>query len=78
MGAALARKPCGEQQCPLAMRDLWAKAHLACIRFDEFMQHPTDPGLRSKLAERMADLSASAKLAEPVMEVRLAAPGDKK
>ena len=70
----LQAKPCGEVSCPLQMRDLWAKAHLAVMRWDEFMEHPTDPDLRAKVAERMEDLRAAAKLAEPVMEVRLKAP----
>lgn len=67
----LADKPCGEAVCPLEMRELWAKAHLAVMRWDEFMEHPTDPQLRSKCAERMEDLRAAARIAEPVMEVRL-------
>lgn len=72
--AVLAAKPCGETRCPLQMRDLWAKAHLACAKFDEFMLHPTDPALRAKVADHMTQLRAAAKLAEPVMEVRLS-PG---
>lgn len=67
----LAQKPCGEVVCPLEMKNLWARAHNAIARWDEFMQHPTDPGLRAKVSEQMEQLRAAAKMAEPVMEARL-------
>lgn len=69
--ARLAAKPCGNPICPQEMKDLWAKAHLATMRWDELMQHPDCPDLRAKVNEQMMQLRAAAKIAEPVMEVRL-------
>lgn len=68
---ALARKTCGERQCPVAVKSLWAAAHLAIARWDEFQQHPGDPDLRNMVTHHMDLLRAAAKTAEPVMEVRL-------
>ena len=70
-GLQLARKPCGNAQCPNGAKDLWAKAHLAVMHWDELMQHPTCPELRAKVTEHMNLLRAAAKIAEPMMEVRL-------
>lgn len=67
----LARKPCGEVICPNEMKNLWMRAHLAVMRWEEAMQHPNDPELRAKVTEQMLQLKAAAKLAEPVMEARL-------
>lgn len=68
----LAEKPCGETICPHEMKTLWAKAHLVVMRWDELMLHPDCPDLRAKVNEQMNQLRAAAKMAEPVMEVRLA------
>ena len=70
----LAEKPCGETICPHEMKNLWAKAHLVVMRWEEFILHPSDPDLRAKVTEQMQQLRAAAKMAEPVMEVRLASP----
>lgn len=74
MRAQLATKPCGESVCPQEMKNLWAQAHLAVMRWDEFARHPTCPELRGVVATQMEQLRAAAKIAEPVMEVRLAPP----
>lgn len=68
----LAPKPCGSTQCPNDMKSLWAAAHLAVVRWEEYLHHPTDPDLRDTVKHHMEVLRAAAKLAEPVMEVRLA------
>ena len=67
----LAVKDCGSVVCPNEVKDLWAKAHLAVMRWDEAMQHPDCPILRAKVTEQMNQLRAAAKVAEPVMEARL-------
>ena len=70
--ARLAEKPCRESICPNEMKNLWAASHLAVMRWEEFMLHPDCPELRAKVSEHMRQLKAAAKIAEPVMEVRLA------
>ena len=67
----LAKKPCGEPICPQEMKDLWARSHLAVMRWEEFLLHPDCPDLRAKVTEQMLQLKAAAKIAEPVMEARL-------
>lgn len=67
----LAEKICGQRQCPNSVKELWAKAHLTVMRWDEFMDHPNDPELRAKVGEHIEALRLAAKQAEPMMEVRL-------
>lgn len=69
----LAAKSCGFTRCPNEAKNLWAKAHIAVMRWEEHLQHPHDPELKAKVTECLRELGAAAKTAEPVMEVRLEA-----
>lgn len=67
----LATKDCGSVVCPNDVKNLWAKAHLAVMRWDELQDHPDCPELRKMVDSHMEMLRAACKIAEPVMEARL-------
>lgn len=69
----LAPKDCGSVVCPNDVKNLWAKAHLAVMRWDELQEHPDCPELRKMVSSHMEMLRAATKIAEPVMEARLQA-----
>jgi hypothetical protein len=69
--AALAIKACGSAQCPCEVKNLWTRAHLLITRWDEMQHHPNNLEIRRLVSDHMELLRAAAKVAEPVMEVRI-------